>query len=395
MKRRILAASSLLVATGLGSFTALADTDLQRSLQLQAPVVSGADEFGPAASDAEGAALMAQLEAKWGNVMRKVKGWGDGAMLQFREGYKNYPVALLQEALAAPTFEGMQATLDAYTGLKARTKMAKAFPMNATTPEDANNVQLIEARNMAAKTLGENAKDLVFIPITPCTVWDTRFATDPASAGAISNGTTKLFYSFWNGAGTNFSTWGGNPSCTEANQAMLGGGSPFAAMMIVYVNNPTGNGWLTFYRAGDPDPSQATISVYYSPGPTRTQTVISKSNRGYGTAPDYDIAVTSRFATADASASVVGYFIKPQATALDCTNVAASGTAAVSSDSALALPACAAGYTRTGGYCYGAAFVPSGYQLDTGPNFCYFRNTSAVSTYSTNAISTCCRVPGR
>jgi hypothetical protein len=69
--------------------------------------------------------------------------------------------------------------------------------------------------------------------------------------------------------------------------------------------------------------SPATISVYCSAGPTRTQTVIAKSNRGYGVGL-YDVAVTGRFASADAAASVVGYFLKPEATELDCvTNIAA------------------------------------------------------------------------
>lgn len=75
-------------------------------------------------------------------------------------------------------------------------------------------------------------------------------------------------------------------------------------MMIVYVSEATGNGWLTFYRDGDPDPSSATILVYYAAGPTRTQSVVSKSSRGYGTG-SFDLAVTGRFASTHASASVI------------------------------------------------------------------------------------------
>jgi len=198
--------------------------------------------------------------------------------------------------------------------------MARAFPEGGLVPAKAGEAQVIAARDLAAKTLGEDTRDLVFVPITPCTVWDTRFATGAPFAGAIGDGVTRKFYSHLDSTGGDFTVEGGNPSCTEANQSFLGV-RPFAVMMTIYVNNPTGEGWLTFYRDGDPDPSQATISVFYSPGPTRTQTVISKSSRGYGTGT-YDIAVTGRFATADASASVVGYFVKttnnitlPQSTA--------------------------------------------------------------------------------
>jgi len=187
--------------------------------------------------------------------------------------------------------------------------MARAFPKGGLLGVDAGDVQVMQARDLAAKTLGEDAKDLVFIPVAPCTVWDTRFATSAPFMGAIGDNVTRQFYSHLDAAGGDFTAYGGNPACTETNQTFLGG-RPYAAMMTVYVNNPAGNGWLTFYRDGDPDPSGATISVYYSPGPTRTQTVISKSNRGFSTGA-YDIAVTGRFSTADASASVVGYFIKP------------------------------------------------------------------------------------
>jgi hypothetical protein len=282
-------------------------------IPLYGHAAAGAVAAPQAAAPTPGEALLGRIEAKWIGVMTKIRGWDADAVRQFRDGYRNYPASILEQALAADTFEAMQEALNAYTALRAQGAMQKAFTrayaMDATVPGDALDDEVVQTRKLLAKTLGDNARDLVFVPVAPCTVWDTRFATSAPYMGAIGNGVTRQFYSHLDAAGGNFTPYGGNPSCAEANQTFLGG-RPYAAMMIVYVNNPVGNGWLTFYRDGDPDPSNATISVYYSLGPTRTQTVISKSSRGYGTGT-YDIAVTGRFSTADASASVVGYFIKP------------------------------------------------------------------------------------
>ena len=326
--------------------------------------------------------------------MRKMHGWSAASFHQFRTGYRNYPVDVLQEALAAPSYERMWDTLNVFAAVAAQKTMAKAFPVGKTTVVDAANDQVLEAKKQVTKVLGEDGRDLVFIPITPCTVWDTRFAGGAPFVGAIGDGVTRRFYSWYVGAGGSFAPYGGNPSCPETSQNSIGG-MPYAVMMTVYVNNPVGQGWLTFYRDGDADPSQATISVYYSPGPTRTQTVISKSNRGYGTGT-YDIAVTGRFGTADASAAITGYFIKPQATALDCTSVTSTSVVAAGARQT-AVNSCAAGYTVVGG------------GVDTGTNDLQTMNASApngngwfISLTNNGAASktytfyaSCCRVPGR
>jgi hypothetical protein len=310
MKRSIAVGCALLLLSA--SPTLLARPTGEKVAPAVPRLLSGevmrAEDFG-AAGGIDSAALMSQLLNKWSKVMGSIKGWNEAAIQQFRVGYAGYPSSVLQQALEAETFEQMTATLDKFATLQTQNVMMKAFPAGGTRPQDADNPQVVEAKQLMAKTLGDDSRDLTFVPVTPCTVWDTRFATDPSSSGSIANGVTKLFYSHYNGAGGSYAQWGGNPSCPETAQNSLGG-RPYAVMMTTYVNNATANGWVTLYRAGDPDPSQATISVYYSPGPTKTQTVISKSNRGWGTAPDYDIAATSRFATADVAASVVGYFMK-------------------------------------------------------------------------------------
>jgi hypothetical protein len=93
---------------------------------------------------------------------------------------------------------------------------------------------------------------------------------------------------------------------------------------------------------------------------------------------------------------IVGYFSAPIATALQCTQVSGAATPIpVSSDTLVALPSCAAGYTRTGSQCAGTSGIPSGYLIETNATGCLFRNLSSVATYNATATSTCCRVPGR
>src|SRR5262249_43659827 len=93
---------------------------------------------------------------------------------------------------------------------------------------------------------------------------------------------------------------------------------------------------------------------------------------------------------------IVGYFASPVATALQCTQVASAATPIpFSSDTLVALPSCAAGYTGTGSQCSGTNGNPSGYLIETNTTGCLFRNLSSVASFSATATSTCCRVPGK
>lgn len=84
------------------------------------------------------------------------------------------------------------------------------------------------------------------------------------------------------------------------------------------------------------------------------------------------------------------------ATALQCAQVASSATSIpVSSETLVALPGCAAGYTRTGSSCSGTANIAGGYLLETSTTGCLFRNLSSIVTYNGTATSICCRIPGR
>jgi len=356
---------------------------------------------GPMATDAQGRELLKQIEAKWGLAMREIYNWNEQSFVQFYEGYKNYPVSVLEKARAADSYEAMQQAFRDYESTTSRVALSKAFDLRKTKAEDLAP-ETIQLRKTVLKALGDNDKDLVFIPTAPCGVWDTRFASDPNSAGAIvstpTSSVTRRFYSHLLGSATDFSPQGGNPAglCLQNNTNFLGA-DPFAVAMIVYTSNGTANGWLTFFRDGDTDPTGATISLYYSTGPTRSTLVIAKSSRGYGTGA-YDVAVSGRFGTVDGTASVVGYFLKPQATALDCTTKEQVSPSIADGVSTFAQVTCDAGYTVTGGGVYSVSSIGQTVNASAQPvgsNSCFasVTNTSGANRVFTFS-ATCCRIPG-
>ena len=98
---------------------------------------------------------------------------------------------------------------------------------------------------------------------------------------------------------------------------------------------------------------------------------------------------------------IVGYFIRPQATAFDCTNTSISSfTISANSTNFFNNPACPAGYKATTPYCWTAASgvysQGSGYNANSSGSvtFCAWQN-STVSNQAVFGGNVCCRVPAR
>jgi len=113
-------------AVGLGGpFTpALQPPQFSSNLLSAAP---GPNDFGPLASDAEGRAVLQQIEAKWGRLTREVMNWVAHAFQEFYEGYKNYPISVLRRALDADSYEGMDRELMTYASAVAQRNAGTAF----------------------------------------------------------------------------------------------------------------------------------------------------------------------------------------------------------------------------------------------------------------------------
>jgi hypothetical protein len=113
------------------------------------------------------------------------------------------------------------------------------------------------------------------------------------------------------------------------------------------------------------------------------------------------ISVQVRSGYMHVAIDVVGYFARPQATALDCVNTGfPSHVIAANSNTYYSNPACPAGYQATLPYCYTAALgvyaQGNGHINDVqgAQTFCAWHNTTA-SPQTVFGGGVCCRVPGR
>lgn len=228
----------------------------------------------------------------------------------------------------------------------------------------------------ADKTLGEADADLVLVPVAPCRILDTRVA-----GGAIAGNTTRDFDVT---AVSNYSFQGGDASnCGGAGAA----GSFSAAVINFTVVNPASQGFLTAYPLGTTRPTASTLN--FDANDIKSNMAIVKLDQG---ASANELSVYAQYQT-HLVADIVGYFIAPQPTALECittANVTVSVAAGAVANAFAS--ACPSTYTETGTNCRGSSFDMA--LALAGNGTCSVRNNSA-SAGNLEASRRCCRVPGR
>ena len=256
----------------------------------------------------------------------------------------------------------------------------------------------------AAAKLGSATSDLVFVPITPCRVVDTRNIGAPIAAGSVAK------YMFYGDSGTfTFSTQGGIAgtavSACPGSVLAAGGGTlgtipPAAAAATVTVVNATAAGNFVVWGGGAPVPTTSVLN--WSAGQVLANTTVIPAGGRTGGTLDFAVFYNGPSGQADVIVDVVGYYVENSATALQCTTQLAAGTGTALTGTALAVafPVCPGGYARTGGGC--STTSPPGadvYLQNESPNSasCVFFNNSGSSiagnTFRAEAV--CCRVPGQ
>ena len=197
-------------------------------------------------------------------------------------------------ALARDTFEGAMAALSGRGGQLQDAQVIDAF---ARMPADGGDAGAAAA--VGAKTLGSTTGDLVYTPVVPCRILDTRVVGGPIAAGG-----TRSFLALAANAGTNFTSQGG--SNTNCNVAAVGAS---AVAINVTAVTPAGGGYATVYPYGSSAPLAASLN--YRLGTVVNNTVIVGVPNPL-TIRDFTIFT---FAQADYVADIVGYFSPPEATA--------------------------------------------------------------------------------
>lgn len=228
--------------------------------------------------------------------------------------------------------------------------------------------------------IGTAGSDLVYTPLTPCRIVDTRLV-----GGPIATNGSRSFAAFTT---TNFASQGGDFSnCNlPANVS--------AISVKVTASNPITNGYLTVFPSNEVMPLASSLNYLAN---------LDTSNESHfrlcrpGCTNQFTVFT---FAQSNVVIDVNGYFAEPVATPLDCTVAQQAGNLDLLGGLQARTVSCPAGYTATGGGCGGplgigvsnshpitTAGQPSGWSCDL--------VGSLLSIVSYQVTATCCRIPGR
>ena len=303
--------------------------------------------------------LAGELLQRWSPYVQKTYGTSASAWTRNMQGtLEQADISNLERAITAPSFDMMNAEL-----------MGRTVAV-------ANNTKL----GVAPKALGSSGSDLVFTPLTPCRLLDTRIVGGPVAAAG-----TRSFLAY---SATDFVAQGGAAS----NCGIPANASAISAKITA--DRPAADGYFTAYPYGEVQPLASSLN--YTAGLILSNETHIRLCRP-GCTNQFNVF---SFKQAQLVVDVTGYFMEPEATALDCTVAQQSGTLALLGGLQPRFVNCPAGYTATGGGCGGPLGIavsnsepnvvggqPIGWKCDL------VGSLLSVISYQVNA--TCCRVPGR
>jgi len=267
-----------------------------------------------------------------------------------------------------------------------RTTILKS--LTAKSIADMQQIPTGSAALVVSEAIGDSAADLVYTPVAPCRIIDTRIAGGPIAAGSTRN---------FLAAGSGFSGQGGiTGSC----------GIPFGPATAVVINfvavTPTAPGDLRVYPFGGSLPLASIIN--YIPNQNVANGVPTTICNPAVSACSSDITILAEAAATNVVADVEGYFAAPVATALDCITLGSASTV-VHYNAWTAIDAvCPAGRTATGGgdlTAEGTLGYPGIWTVSL-PGAAYGFNgwrtwvdNQTGGDRSLQTYVTCCRIPGR
>ena len=260
-------------------------------------------------------------------------------------------IANLERAASAPSFESMSLSL------------------MGSTQSPATSMKL-----------GTAGSDLVYTPLTPCRIVDTRVA-----GGPIASNTMRSFVAF---TATDFSAQGGDATNCNLPENVS------AITVKITASKPIANGYLTVFPSNEARPFASSLN-YIANLDTSNESHFRLCRPSCPTG----FSVYTLFQT-DIVIDVNGYFMEPEATELDCTVAQQTGNLDLLGGLQPRSVSCPAGYTATGGGCGGplgigvsnsqplvTAGTPTGWSCDL--------VGSLLSVISYQVSATCCRTPGR
>jgi hypothetical protein len=219
-------------------------------------------------------------------------------------------------------------------------------------------------------------KELVFTPITPCRIIDTRNA-----GGALVSTVERSF--FVTSTSSYAAQGGANSNCGGAGADGL-----FTAAMINFtVVYPQNDGYITVYPAGTARPVTSALNYYQDQVVGNASTF--KLTPSLTSPNEFTVYST---ATTHLVADLVGYFSSPKASSLECYETNNTITISAQGSNNAYAPACAAGYLATGSICQSNSSNMVLRSLVIGG--CTFQNNAYLDA-DVSAGNRCCRVAAR
>ncbi len=314
--------------------------------------------------------LARQFVSKWGAHVERVYDVGVGVWAErMVPSFVSADATNFRNALKRSTFEGAAAELNgAGHRLSDREAMARLEKASLGVPGNAS-----------AKALDSGTFDLVYTPMRPCRIVDTRVT----AAGAIPANATRSFLAM----STDFAHQGGSTGdCGFGSATQVG-----AVALNITAVVPATAGFATVYPFNTSRP--LTSSVNYAAGAIVNNAIITSIPNPL-LSSDFTVYT---FAEAHYVIDVVGYFSAPQATALQCVNTTRTQLVDAGANFNMILPACPTGFTLTGAGCGTAVFnqaswTYSGMAGDAAQ--CIGTNITS-GQIGVQGYARCCRVPGR
>jgi len=348
---------------------AIIDPALAGDLTASSVAASSAAAAAPATPSQRGSAVRLFVR-KWGGYVHTVydvdvHDWAMRLVPQFAKG----DPANIRAALQRETFEGAMAALN---GVGHRLSDDRVIAALANLPPGASALK----SRIVARALGDVTQDLVYTPVTPCRIVDTRNTV----AGAIGENASRSFAA----AGEiSYAGQGGSASNCAMNTE-----APSAVALNVTVVGPAQAGYATVFPFGAARP--ATSSLNYAAGQIANNAIISKIP---SPAASFDFTIYSLF-QAHYVVDIVGYFDNPRSSPVECVNVMLNVVSVPVGGTAnlVATTTCPAGYGPAGLNCESSSWdMPI---VSSSGSICSAKNKGATSA-DLRAGLRCCRIPGR
>jgi hypothetical protein len=246
---------------------------------------------------------------------------------------------------------------------------------------------------MASRALGD-ASNLVYKPLEPCRIMDTRNATAGSGVqGPITGGSLKQIPGFIT-AGSNWSIYGQTGTLSDCGLTNPPGTFIHGVAIVITILNPNFDAFLGVSDINSLSTTLSTVALNYTHGQgLSTMYIVPQiaTNIIYFALP----AGLSAHIIFD----VVGYFVVSDATALQCTTQASAPVAVGIASSGTAIsPACTTGYTLTGGSCDSSSTsmtLVSHEASGTNTTWTCVAFNAGGSSANLTATANCCRVPGK